>query len=292
MLKSMTGYGKKLYEDSAYIVEVEVKSLNSKFLDANLKLPKQFADRDIDLRNVLSKILQRGKVSFSIDWQKKGEGKDKVTLDKALLKSYYEELKASADELGVQSPDLFRIALQMPEVVISNQKSEDKEKEWELLMKVVDAALTECDQFRNEEGRNLEKGIRQAIQALFNSLEKIEVQDPLRVINLRQKFKNSLKELIDKEYFDENRYEQEIIYYIEKLDINEEKVRLKTHLNYFLETLSMPESQGKKIGFIAQEIGREINTIGSKANDAVIQRHVVEMKEELEKIKEQMNNIL
>jgi len=292
MIKSMTGYGKQSFENENFALEIEVKSLNSKFLDANVRLPKAFADKDYEVRNLLSKVLQRGKVNFNIDYRKKDIAASKMSVDKVLFNAYYKELNELANATGNSSPDIFRLALQMPDVISSNNASENKEEEWLIVADCINQAIAQCDVYRNEEGETLLKSIKESINIIFQRLAQIEVLDPIRIRNLKARIKGNLAEIIEKGKFDENRFEQELIFYIEKLDINEEKVRLKTHLNYFLDTLKLPESQGKKLGFITQEIGREINTIGSKANDADIQKSVVDMKEELEKIKEQMNNIL
>lgn len=287
----MTGFGKAIFENENSSIIVEVKSLNSKFLDASIKLPRQFSDKEIEVRTLLNNALQRGKVNLSIDYIKKGEVTSKVAINQALVKKYYEEISILANELGASSNELFRLALQMPEA-ISTKGEESNPEEWEILFKTINEALQACDKFRIEEGRGLAAAIIQNIEKIKECLLKVEQQDPHRISNLKARIRNQLKEIIDSGQHDENRFEQELIYYIEKLDINEEKVRLNTHLNYFLETLTEPGAQGKKLGFITQEIGREINTIGSKANDAEIQKNVVVMKEELEKIKEQINNLL
>ncbi|HYG37991.1 MAG TPA: YicC/YloC family endoribonuclease [Cytophagales bacterium] len=291
MIKSMTGFGKAVLENENSSIVVEVKSLNSKFLDASIRLPKQFSDKEIEVRTLLNNVLQRGKVNLSIDYVKKGEVTSKVTINQELIKKYYQELLLVAQEIGTSSNDLFRMALQMPDAIITKGEESNPE-EWTALYKTINEALQACEKFRIEEGRGLSIAIIQNIEKIKECLLMVEQQDPQRIINLKSRLRNQLKELIESGQHDENRFEQELIYYIEKLDINEEKVRLNSHLNYFLETLTEPGAQGKKLGFITQEIGREINTIGSKANDAEIQKNVVVMKEELEKIKEQINNLL
>jgi uncharacterized protein (TIGR00255 family) len=292
MIKSMTGYGKGTVDNEKNTIVVEVKSLNSKFLDASIKLPRQFSDKEIEVRTLLNNVLQRGKVNLSIDYVKKGEITSKVSINHDLVRKYYEELSALASSVGAPANDIFRVALQMPDAIVNNTGDETLPEEWEQLYKTIQDALAGCDKFRIEEGRGLSMAIIENIEMIKECLQKVELQDPQRIINLKTRMRNQLKELIESGQHDENRFEQELIYYIEKLDINEEKVRLNSHLNYFLETLTEPGAQGKKLGFISQEIGREINTIGSKANDAEIQKNVVVMKEELEKIKEQINNLL
>jgi uncharacterized protein (TIGR00255 family) len=292
MLKSMTGFGVAASETERVEINVEVKSLNSKFLDASLRLPKEYSDKDIEVRNLLSGTLERGKVSFSIDLIEKGEAISKISINKTLVKKYFEELLEASQHAGAADTDLFKLALQMPRAIDTSNNKEDLDKEWNDILKVVKIAISKCESFRLSEGKLLEEKFKGYISKIESLLKKIELQDTARTIYIKEKIRNALHEFSLKEEIDENRFEQELIYYIEKLDISEEKVRLKSHLDYFLENLVSEESNGKKLSFIAQEIGREINTIGSKANDAIIQHFVVEMKEELEKIKEQVLNIL
>ncbi len=292
MLKSMTGFGSASAENDNYTVSAEIRCINSKSLDASLRFPKNFSDKENEIRNLLTQALERGKVLLNVEVQTKGDVTPQASLNKTLLKSYYTLLSETAQELNTSSEDLFRLALQMPEVI---QYSEDEEKNellWSLLQKALSQAITGCNDFRKAEGKALEDKLTSYIQKIQNLLELVSKQDPARIENIRQKIANRMTEIAKDEKFDKNRFEQEMIYYIEKLDISEEKVRLGTHLNYFLEVVTKEENQGRKLNFISQEIGREINTIGSKANDAVIQRHVVEMKEELEKIKEQVLNLV
>jgi uncharacterized protein (TIGR00255 family) len=288
----MTGFGSASAENDNYTVSAEIRCINSKSLDASLRFPKNFSDKENEIRNLLTQALERGKVLLNVEVQTKGDVTPQASLNKTLLKSYYTLLSETAQELNTSSEDLFRLALQMPEVI---QYSEDEEKNellWSLLQKALSQAITGCNDFRKAEGKALEDKLTSYIQKIQNLLELVSKQDPARIENIRQKIANRMTEIAKDEKFDKNRFEQEMIYYIEKLDISEEKVRLGTHLNYFLEVVTKEENQGRKLNFISQEIGREINTIGSKANDAVIQRHVVEMKEELEKIKEQVLNLV
>lgn len=292
MIKSMTGYGTALHDDGRTQVSVELKSLNSKFLDLNLRLPKQFADREIEIRNVISEKLERGKVSVVIDFQRYGEAEIKQTYNEKLFASYYLELKKLANSVNATTDQLFQLALNAPDVIQSKMKEENNDADWELVKQVMEAAIQKCEQFRAAEGRALDTMLRNCITEIGAQLKQVEQLDPKRVEKIRDRLRGNVVAFFGEEGFDPNRLEQEIIFYIEKLDINEEKVRLSTHLNYFQKVMEEKQAGGKKLGFIAQEIGREINTIGSKANDAGIQKHVVVMKEELEKIKEQLNNVL
>ncbi len=297
MIKSMTGFGAATVEKENVTVTVEVKSLNSKFLDVNFRLPKNFSDKEIELRNLLTQSLERGKVNLSIDVQRNGEVKSKVTINRELVGAYYRDLQETALAMGADTMhDLFRLALLMPDAYTSEASTEETrleaQREWDLTRAATEKALEECNRFREQEGKTLGQKFLEYTERIGGLLQRIAEQDPQRVKTVRERLQKHVTDLMTDEQFDRNRFEQELIYYIEKYDISEEKVRLKTHLDYFLEVLQAPDANGKKLNFIAQEIGREINTIGSKANDAVIQRYVIEMKEELEKIKEQSLNIL
>lgn len=288
----MTGFGQSLHDDGQVQISVEVKSLNSKFMDLNLRLPKAFAEREIELRNMVSEKLERGKVSLAIDYLRSGEQTMKQAYNEALFVSYYNQMKKLADKVMAPYDNIFQLALNAPEVVQAGMKEEFNEDEWKKVNALIAEAIQKCDQFRRTEGAVLEKMLRHCIGVIGDELKKVAALDPKRVARIREKLKGNVVAFLGDEGYDTNRLEQEIIFYIEKLDINEEKVRLRSHLDYFLQMLGETQSNGKKLGFISQEIGREINTIGSKANDADIQKHVVVMKEELEKIKEQLNNVL
>ena len=289
----MTGFGQATLNTGDVNISVEVKSLNSKFLDLNLRLAKQFSEKELDLRNIIAEKLERGKVSLSIDYQQTGRVEIRQSYNEALFVAYYNELKKLATKVNTTSHDyIFQLALNSPEVIQGNGKEELDPAEWERVNKLVVEAIQKCEQFRLAEGKVLEEKLVGYIHAIGDGLMEVETLDPKRVEKVRSKIKGSITEFFGSEGFDPNRLEQEIIFYIEKLDIHEERVRLKTHLDYFLKALGDKQSNGKKLGFIAQEIGREINTIGSKANDAEMQKQVVMMKEELEKIKEQLNNVL
>lgn len=292
MIKSMTGFGQSSADDGKVQISVEIKSLNSKFFDLGLKLPRKFSDKEVEVRNLLSEKLERGKVSVTIDYQRVGSAELKQTYNPVLFAAYFSELKKLADSVHVSSTDLFSLAVNSPDVIQNKLSDVPDEEEWATVKHQLIQAITKCDDFRKTEGKSLELKLKEYGESIMTQLSKVDVLDPKRVTRIRERLKGNVVTFLGEEGYDANRLEQEIIFYIEKLDINEEKVRLKTHLDYYLQIIKEPNSNGKKLGFIAQEIGREINTIGSKANDAEIQKHVVVMKEELEKIKEQLNNVL
>jgi uncharacterized protein (TIGR00255 family) len=290
----MTGFGYALTETPTMTITAEVKSVNSKFFDLSMRTPRNFpAERDIELRNLLKDTLQRGKVSAMLDIQYKEATKQPTNINAELLKGYFEQLKTVAEELHAPTHDIFRIAAMMPNVVVQdNQKTEFSEEEWQAIFQTFQNAMKKCETFRAEEGTMLANIFADYTNNIASLLLKVNEFDAPRLEYIRQKVKTRVTELLSDEAFDANRFEQEMLYYIEKLDITEEKIRLKNHLDYFLKTLQGKDASGRKLNFITQEIGREINTIGSKANDASIQRFVVEMKDDLEKIKEQLANIL
>jgi uncharacterized protein (TIGR00255 family) len=288
----MTGYGQARYENEQFSISAEVKTLNSKFLDTIFRLPKTLADKENELRNLLSERLERGKVNTTIELVRLSGNQGLVKINETLFQQYYSQLTAIAQNNHADASEIFKIVLGFPEVVIHNPGDELGEEEWKLIKNVLIEAIDKCDEYRSQEGRELEKKLLYYISSIEMLLQEISDLDPQRIILLREKLQKSLEDLPAKIEADPNRFEQEIIYYIEKLDISEEKVRLKSHLSYFKETLQSADSNGKKLNFIAQEIGREINTIGAKAYHAQIQRLVVNMKDELEKIKEQVLNIL
>ncbi|MGV3640880.1 MAG: YicC/YloC family endoribonuclease [Adhaeribacter sp.] len=297
MLQSMTGFGTATLDAELYSLTVEIRSLNSKGMDLNVRLPRFLSDKELEIRNILTRSLLRGKVSLSIDFSSKSRNqRSRNTINQELLQSYYSELKQAAEAVGAPDTELFRLALQMPEVLQQEQMStEDDSKvpvDWETVASLLQEAIYNLNHFRNDEGKALTTEIVSYIDRIRILLAEVDRFDPARVEYIRERIKSHLNEISASESFNASRFEQEMIYYIEKLDIAEEKVRLINHLHYFTETVYLPEPTGKKLAFISQEIGREINTIGSKANDATIQHLVVEMKEELEKIKEQLNNIL
>jgi uncharacterized protein (TIGR00255 family) len=292
MIKSMTGFGQVSIDDGSTQINTEVKSLNSKFLDLNLRLPKALSEKEMEVRNLISEALERGKVSVSIEYERVGTGEISQSYNEKLFTAYYAELKRLADRVVAPYENIFQLALNSPDVIQNNLSEELTEELWLKVKKTLTDALKKCDAFRIDEGKVLEKMLANCCKSIEENLDKIKQLDPKRVDRIRERLKTNVTAFFGEEGFDTNRLEQEIIFYIEKLDINEEKVRLKAHLDYFVQALREPQSNGKKLGFISQEIGREINTIGSKSNDAEIQKHVVLMKEELEKIKEQLNNVL
>jgi uncharacterized protein (TIGR00255 family) len=293
MLQSMTGYGSAHLDTDQYSINVEIRSLNSKGMDLSVRLPRFLSEREYDIRTLLTKALVRGKVSICIDYTRNRAQKAKSNINKELLKAYYQELHDAANMVGGSKNDLFRLALHMPDVLQQDQGDDESgEADWEVVQPLVQQALESINSFRADEGKALTAEIMSYIDRIRILLAEVEKHDPMRMEQIRNRIRSHIAEIGLSEHYDQNRYEQEMIYYMEKLDIAEEKVRLINHLHYFTETVYLPEPTGKKLGFISQEIGREINTIGSKANDATIQHHVVEMKEELEKIKEQINNIL
>lgn len=291
MIKSMTGFGQATTTRDKWNLVVEIRSLNSKFFDLTLRFPKVLSDKEIEIRNLLADKLERGKVTVSVDLQQSG-GELKQQYNEALFLAYYNELKKLADKSMAGYEGLFELALHSPDVIEGDKDTSITPELWEFILKNITDAVSQCDKFRATEGKSLEVKLVSYINSIAESLTQVVQLDPKRVEKIRSKLKGSINEFFGNEGFDMNRLEQEIIFYIEKLDIHEERVRLKTHLDYFLKLLGENQSNGKKLGFLAQEIGREINTIGSKANDADIQKHVVMMKDELEKIKEQLNNIL
>ncbi len=293
MIKSMTGFGNAGFENEQLVIQVEVRSLNSKFLDLSIRSPRQFSDRELEIRNLVQSVLERGKVGISIEFLSKGTTDLPVSINEPLFKKFYDTYRSLAEGVKDSPGDLFKLALQSPNVItqVSSEES-NKEEDWQQVKKVLMEALAKCDSFRKDEGNSLLEKLQENINAISEGLAQVRAGEAKRKERIKQKIKNHFSEWLDENSFDANRFEQELIYYFEKLDITEEVVRLDTHLNYFLKSLKEEQNQGKKLGFISQEIGREINTIGSKANDAEMQKHVIHMKDELEKIKEQSMNVL
>jgi uncharacterized protein (TIGR00255 family) len=291
MIKSMTGYGLASTDHENVKFAVEIKSLNSKFLELNLKLPRAFSEKELPLRNICSKEIERGKANVSINIERGEENLKGATINAALLSKYYKELEAINQNLGANSNNLLQAVLNFPEV-ISYAEEEVNEGDWDILNATFIKALENFNQFRIAEGQVLKADLELRIKNILQFFSEIEVLEPLRIPQIRTRLNQFLEENVGKINVDQNRLEQELIYYIDKLDITEEKIRLRSHCDYFIETLKSKDANGKKLGFISQEIGREINTMGAKANDAQIQQLVVGMKEELEKIKEQLLNVL
>jgi len=288
MLKSMTGYGKATgtYQDKK--IAVELRSLNSKGGDVYLKCPSIYKSKEIPIRKVLKDRLDRGKIECVITIEST-EGQANVAINRSLVVKYYNELEAISDEVGAEKETLLPAIMRFPEVLISKEE-ELEDGEWMVLEKVVLSAIEKIDRFRLEEGETLEADFTHSINAIREMLEEVPQYEQKRIDTVRDRMDRSIEELQVKH--DDSRLEQELIYYIEKLDITEEKSRLAHHLDYFQETMVKESPNGKKLGFIGQEIGREINTLGSKSYHADMQRLVVQMKDHLEKIKEQVLNTL
>jgi uncharacterized protein (TIGR00255 family) len=289
MIKSMTGFGKAVEEFPDKTITVEVRSLNSKQMDLSLRLASSYREKELELRAEVTRLLERGKIDLSVYVEYRTE-QAAVQINKELAKVYYGKLKSLADEINESNTSLFDQVLKMPDVV-KGDKKEFNEQEWSQAKSVINKAIEAMQRFRDDEGKSLETVFSANIKHIASCLEEIEKLDKPRVDSIRERIHKNLHEFVPAENIDKNRFEQELIYYLEKIDITEEKVRLKTHLDYFISTMKEP-SCGRKLNFISQEIGREINTIGSKANDAPIQKLVVQMKDELEKIKEQSMNVL
>jgi len=289
MIQSMTGYGKAELNLTNANFTIEVRSLNSKQIDANVKMSSIYRDKEIGLRKLLSEKLQRGKIELSI-WRESSDSSAKYTLNTELIKEYFSQIQEVTSSLSINSSDIMPSLLKMPEVLVKGEeKAEDNE--WEEIAKGIDIAIGNILQFRLDEGEKLETDITARINKLSTLLIDISPFAKGRIEKVKKSLADKLAE-IDTKNIDENRFEQELIYYLEKQDITEEQVRLDVHLSYFIETMKADAPNGKKLGFIGQEIGREINTIGSKSSDAEMQKIVVQMKDELEKIKEQLLNIL
>jgi uncharacterized protein (TIGR00255 family) len=281
----MTGYGKSELELSTKTIRFELKSLNSKSLDLNMRMPSIYRAKELELRKIIGSKLGRGKIDFSLYVEfNKGEALAKINTE--VVKGYMKQLEniSLADEV-----ELLKMAVRMPDA-LSTEREDIDPKEWKTISDEVLVVLEKIENYRKDEGAALEKDFSKRISKIDDLLKDVVKIDPERIEHVRDRLNKGIAEL--KEKVDKNRFEQELIYYIEKLDITEEKIRLKNHLDYFLKNLNLDESNGKKLGFISQEIGREINTIGSKANYAPMQKLVVQMKDELEKIKEQLLNVL
>jgi uncharacterized protein (TIGR00255 family) len=291
MIRSMTGYGKAIAETPQKKITIETKSLNSKQLDLNAKLPWLYKEKEPEIRNLVSQMLDRGKIDISVYFDIL-EDEGVPVINKSIVKNYYRQLKEIAGELEINIDDqILPIIMRLPDS-LKTEKPELPEDEWAIVKKQIIGSINVLDLYRIEEGKSIETDLKKRISGILESLSAVETFEPGRIGKVREKLITILKDNNGTENLDKNRFEQELIFYLEKFDINEEKVRLKKNCEYFLETIETPSPNGKILGFIAQEIGREINTMGSKANDASIQKLVVMMKDELEKIKEQANNIL
>ncbi|MBC7864655.1 MAG: YicC family protein [Bacteroidia bacterium] len=288
MILSMTGFGKATEDFADKTVSVEIKSLNSKQLDLNLRLSSFFREKEMELRTEIQHLLDRGKVDLSIQVDYKTDEPSAV-INSAMAENYFKQIDALAKKMNSKT-DVMGHVLRLPDV-FKQEKKELTDEEWKQVWATCQKAIAKLITFRQTEGKTLEQEFTKRINLIAGCLTEVEKSDAARLENVRNRIKNNLDELIPQDKIDKNRFEQELIFYMEKLDITEEKVRLKTHLDYFLNTMKEPGC-GRKLNFISQEIGREINTIGSKANDATVQKIVVQMKDELEKIKEQSMNVL
>ena len=286
MILSMTGFGKASLQLETKKITVEVKSLNSKGLDLNTRMPSVYRENELALRNLLALKLERGKVDFSLYVEVTGEDTSSK-INAPIVKAYMAQLKAILP--NADDTELMKMAIRMPDTM-KTEREEIDENEWKQIQTLIDEAIENMLSFRKSEGASLEKEFTLRIENIRNYMNQALVLDPERVNNIKERLQTAIDEL--KVNVDTNRFEQELIYYLEKLDITEEKVRLTNHLDYFLQTLNGSEANGRKLGFITQEMGREINTMGSKSNHAGMQKLVVMMKDELEKIKEQVLNVL
>ena len=291
MIQSMTGYGKATATFGDKKINVEIKSLNSKALDLSTRIAPLYREKEMEIRNMIAKTLERGKVDFCI-YIEKDATETATPINAALVENYYNQIKSISESCNIPLPaDWFSTLLRMPDVLTKVDIQELSDEEWEAAYKVIEEALQHLVDFRKQEGAALEKKFNEKIDNIARLLESIEPFEKERVAKIRDRITDALEKTISVDY-DKNRLEQELIYYIEKLDINEEKQRLANHLKYFRETMETSHGQGKKLGFIAQEMGREINTTGSKSNNAEMQNIVVQMKDELEQIKEQVLNVM
>ena len=292
MIQSMTGYGKATAELSDKKINVEIKSLNSKAMYLSTRIAPLYREKEIEIRNEIAKALERGKVDFSL-WIDKKDACELITpINQDVVVAYYERIRTISETTGIPAPeDWFSTLLRMPDVMTKNDIQELSEEEWKAVHATVLQAIQNLVDFRIQEGAALEKKFREKISNIAKLLTSVDPYEKERVEKIKERITDALEKTISVDY-DKNRLEQELIYYIEKLDINEEKQRLSNHLKYFINTMEDGSGQGKKLGFIAQEMGREINTLGSKSNHAEMQKIVVQMKDELEQIKEQVLNVM
>jgi len=291
MIKSMTGYGRSEFEINDKKFIIEIKSLNSKQTDINTRIPALYREKDIQIRRTLTEKLVRGKIDFNIYVENLGDDSNSK-INEPILKSYFNQLIKISEDLNLEiDQSMLQSVMRLPDVVKTEYETLDEE-EWKIILENILKALSELNKFRTQEGEALESDICGNIEQISQLLKQIEPFEKLRIENLKSRLTDNLGNLKLSGNVDENRFEQELLFYLEKLDINEEKVRLANHCSFFVDTVKEPVSSGKKLGFISQEIGREINTIGSKANDKDIQQIVVQMKDHLERVKEQLLNVL
>ena len=291
MIQSMTGYGKATIIFGEKKINVEIKSLNSKAMDLSVRIAPIYREKEMEIRNLISQSLERGKVDFSL-WVEKDASETATPINAALMNNYYEQIKAITETTQIPMPiDLFTTLLRMPDVLTKVDIQELSDEEWATARQAINEAIEQLICFRKQEGEALAKKFEEKLSNIEALMQEILPYEAERVVKIRERITATLEKTLSVDY-DKNRLEQELIFYIEKLDINEEKQRLANHLNYFRETMASGHGQGKKLGFIAQEMGREINTTGSKSNHAEMQNIVVRMKDELEQIKEQVLNVM
>ena len=292
MIQSMTGYGKAIAELPNQKITIEIRTLNSKSIDISTRIAPSYREKEIEIRKHLSTKLTRGKVDFSLWIDKDDQSDDAVTINESLLEGYYNQISAISQNLNLPVPsDWFQTLLRMPEVLTKPAIEEVTDEEWEVVYTAIEEAIDNLNKFRTQEGAALETKFVENVEKIQELLVQIEPYEKERIERVKERITTALDNALDVEY-DNNRLEQELIFYIERLDVNEEKQRLSNHLTYFLKTLHGDSGQGKKLNFISQEIGREINTLGSKSNHAEMQKIVVQMKDELEQIKEQILNVV
>ncbi len=285
MIQSMTGYGKSVLQLPTKKISIEVKSLNSKNLDLNTRMPSLYREKELDIRKLIASKLERGKVDFSLYMEITGE-ETSTQINRTVVQQYIKQLKEVVDGDEIE---LLKMAIRLPDA-LTTERDEMDDDEWDEIASEINVALEKILEYRLDEGKSLESEFFDRIKNISDLLDEVIAMDPERIEGVRERLNKGVAEL--KEKIDENRFEQELVFYIEKFDITEEKVRLKNHLDYFIKAINSDDSNGKKLGFISQEMGREINTIGSKSNYAPMQKLVVQMKDELEKIKEQLLNVL
>lgn len=294
MQKSMTGFGFARMQSEEKLISVEIKTLNSKYFDTNIRLPHLFSHKELEVKQILSKELIRGKVTVVLSYQNRAAGAAQTRINQALAQTYLADIQQTANSLGLSltPSEQFAQLMAMPEILNRELDEEELEEEWNTIRIELTKAAEACNQFREQEGQAVCAHIQECIGQISQRAAQIREREPGRIQRMRDKLQAQTADIAESEHFSKDRFEQELIYYIEKIDISEEQSRLANHLQFFLQTLEDDQPNGKKLNFIAQEIGREINTLGAKANDADIQKLVIEMKDHLEQIKEQVLNLL
>lgn len=290
MIQSMTGYGKKTIQLPTKKITLEIKSLNSKNLDLNVRIPSYYKEKELEVRKTISAHLRRGKIDFSIYVEMTAD-ESLTSINSALVRNYMQQLRNILQSGVTNDVELLQMAVRMPDA-LKTEREELDEAEWEIISKGISEVIEKLIDYRTEEGKSMDADFRKSIATISDLLEEVKTLDTERLSAIRTRLDKTIEEIKSKNQVDRNRFEQEVLFYLEKMDINEEKVRLASHLDYFLKTMDSTESNGKKLGFISQEMGREINTTGAKANFAPMQKLVIQMKNELEQIKEQVLNVL